>query len=70
MKYTNEKKDAIIIFSGNVARQLLKQGYQIIDVKPDKTNKIKTIFVFKRENDIEKALYQVAYKDIEEQFTE
>jgi hypothetical protein len=34
------------IFEPRVARYLLKQGNQIVDIKPDKDNSIKTIFLF------------------------
>ncbi len=63
MVYTDEEKQAIIIFAGRVARELLRRGYTIIDVKPDKTNKIKSIFVFRRENEIEKAVADIAYRE-------
>ena len=68
MVYTDEEKQAIIIFTGKVARSLLRRGYTIIDVKPDKANKIKSIYVFRRENDIEKAISEITYKDSEEIF--
>ncbi len=66
MIYTSEEKEGIIIFAGKVARELLRKGYTIIDVKPDKTNRIKTIFVFRRENNIEKVLHEIAYKELAE----
>ena len=34
------------IFTPYVARRLLRMGNQIVDIKPDKNNKDKTIFVF------------------------
>lgn len=70
MNYTDETKEAIIIFAGHVARKLLKMGYTIIDVKPDKKNKIKSVFVFKRENDIEKALHEIIYPERVDDFAE
>ncbi len=39
-------KRAKLVFSPKVARFLLKNGMQIIDIKPDKNDKEKTIFVF------------------------
>jgi predicted CoA-binding protein len=63
--YSNEEKNAIIIFSGKVARELLRRGYTIIDVKPDKKNKIKSVYVFRRENEIEKIVADIVYKDVE-----
>jgi len=36
------------IFEPRVARYLLKQGNYIVDIKPDKNNPIKTIFLFEK----------------------
>jgi hypothetical protein len=36
------------IFSANVARRLLKFGNHLVDIKPDKNNPEKTIFIFKK----------------------
>ncbi|WP_455714111.1 hypothetical protein [Anaerosporobacter sp.] len=66
MTYTNENRDAIVVFAGHVARELLRRGYTIIDVKADRTNKIKSVFVFRRENNIEKVLHEIAYKELAE----
>lgn len=70
MVYTDEERKGMIVFTGRVARELLRRGYTIIDVKPDKTNKIKSIYVFKRENNIEKAIAEITYKESEEPFAQ
>ena len=49
--YTSETKEAVVVMSGDVARQLLRKGYRIIDIKADKKNKIKSVFVFENEGD-------------------
>ena len=61
MLLKDENKDAIVIFSGRVARELLRRGYTIIDVKPDRTNKIRTVFVFRYEGNFDKDLSDIAY---------
>lgn len=38
--------NSIVIFSAKVARDLIKHNFQLIDIKPDKNCKIKTIFYF------------------------
>lgn len=40
--------DTIIIFTAKKARQLLKRGYKIVDIKPDKTDpeRKRSVFVF------------------------
>lgn len=44
-----EERDTKLIFSPNVARKLLKLGNIIIDIKPNRDNKLKTVFVFKND---------------------
>lgn len=44
------KKEAVSIFKAYVARQLLKQGYQIIDIKPNNENSERSVFVFKNDD--------------------
>lgn len=39
------KKTKVVIYP-SVARQLVKMGYQIIDLKPKKENRKKTLFIF------------------------
>ena len=46
------RKKAVIVFSGHVARSLLKLGYTIIDVKQDNNVPLKSVFVFKIEGNI------------------
>lgn len=48
-------KEAIVIFTAKLARNLLKDGFTITDIKPDKTdpdNK-RSVFIFRKENHIE-----------------
>ena len=60
----NNCKQSVIVFDGETARKLLRLGYTIIDVKPDKRNKIKSVFVFRYENDIDRAIATVNNEDI------
>ena len=43
---------AKIVFSPQVARHLLKRGYKIIDIKPSRENRKKTLFVFEGDKNI------------------
>lgn len=66
MRYQNQTyntKDTMVIFAGRVARELLHRGFTIIDIKPDRTNNLKSVFVFKVENDIEKHVSELTYSD-------
>ena len=44
----------VIIFSAKTARKLLKDGYNIVDIKPDKTDfeGKRSVFVFRNDNGI------------------
>lgn len=45
----NDKKDtrkSRLVFDAKMARKLLKQGFVVIDIKPNRENTDKTIFVF------------------------
>lgn len=46
------KKETIVIFTANTARRLLKDGFTITDIKPDKTDPDgkRSVFVFKNED--------------------
>lgn len=50
------KEDAIVVFSTGIARELLHEGYQIVDIKPHKQHKLRTVFIFKRERNIEQRI--------------
>lgn len=41
----NEQKTKLI-FKPYIARKLLAVGHKIVDIKPDHTNPLKTVFVF------------------------
>ena len=47
-----KEKDTVIIFTAKKARALLKMGYTLVDIKPDKTDPDgkRSVFVFKNEN--------------------
>ena len=52
------KKEVITVFTAKKARKLLKEGYQIVDIKPDKTDfeGKRTLFLFKYEDGIMESL--------------
>lgn len=50
-----------LVFSADVARKLLKAGYQIVDIRPDKMdpdNK-KSIFVFRNDFGLDEAIQKL-----------
>lgn len=58
-KEISMKKEVITVFTAKKARKLLKEGYTIVDIKPDRLDKDhkRTLFLFKNEDGlIEKIL--------------
>lgn len=55
----NNKKDtrkSRLVFDAKMARKLLKQGFVVIDIKPNRENTDKTIFVFENTDEFKAAL--------------
>ena len=52
------KRKAITIFTASKARELLRNGFKIIDIKPDKhdSDGKRSVFVFKNEDGLEDKL--------------
>lgn len=48
-----------LVFNPGVAKRLLEMGVPISSLKPDKENKDKTVFVFKRTPEFEKAFSEI-----------
>lgn len=48
-----------IVFKGSIARQLLREGYTIVDVKPDRINSDKSVFVFRNDEGLEDRLFEL-----------
>ena len=55
----NVNKEFKLVFNAGVARRLLKFGVPIADIKADRTNHDKTVFVFKRTDEFETAFAQI-----------
>lgn len=55
----NMNKEFKLVFNAGCARRLLKMGVPIADIKADRNNKDKTVFVFKRTPEFEAAFTQI-----------
>jgi hypothetical protein len=55
----NMKKEYKLVFNSGVARRLLRMGINIADIKADRANPDKTVFVFKRTPEFEAAFEQM-----------
>ena len=58
---TNAKdmRKSRLIFDAKIARKLLKQGFVVIDIKPNRENTEKSIFVFENTEAFQQALTQI-----------
>lgn len=45
---TSNDSDTIVILSASVARELIKSGFVLRDIKPNKNDRKKTVFVFQK----------------------
>lgn len=70
---TNEKdiRTSRLIFDAKIARKLLKKGFVVIDIKPNRENTDKSIFVFENTEEFKQTLSQIideirAKKEVEE----
>lgn len=66
----NIKKEFKLVFNAGVSRRLLKMGIPIADIKSDRSNPDKTVFVFKRTDEFETAFAQINKEIAEAKATE
>ena len=59
MEKTISKKEYKLVFNAGVTRRLLKMGVPIADIKKDRDNPDKTVFVFKRTPEFETAFEKI-----------
>ena len=55
----NMNKEYKLVFNAGCARRLLKMGIPVADIKADRVNHDKTVFVFKRTPEFENAFAQI-----------
>ena len=58
----NEKDTRVsrLVTDARVARKLLKRGFVVIDIKPNKSNPDKSVFIFENTDEFKVALEEVA----------
>lgn len=59
VKVEEIKKEFKLVFNQGVSRQLIRMGIPVADIKADKNNPDKTVFVFKRTPEFEAAFTQI-----------
>lgn len=62
-RYWNMEKKAITIFTAKTARELLKDGFTLIDIKPDKNDPDgkRSIFIFRNDENLSEKIRE--YKE-------
>lgn len=53
------KKEYKLVFNAGVARQMIRMGLIVADIKKDRDNPDKTVFVFKRTPEFEEAFARI-----------
>lgn len=53
------KKEYKLVFNAGIARRLIRMGIHVADIKSDRVNPDKTVFVFKRTPEFETAFEQM-----------
>ena len=48
-----------LIFDAKIARKLLKQGFVVTDIKPNRENTDKSIFIFENTEEFKQALAEI-----------
>lgn len=48
-----------LIFDAKIARRLLKEGFVVIDIKPNRENTDRSIFVFENTEEFKQALTEI-----------
>ena len=48
-----------LIFDAKIARKLLKQGFVVTDIKPNRENTDKSIFIFENTDEFKQALVEL-----------
>ncbi len=59
IKIEETKKEYKLVFNAGVARRLVRMGINIADIKADRANVDKSVFVFKRTPEFEAAFTQI-----------
>ena len=59
VKVEETKKEFKLVFNAGIARRLLRMNVPIADIKSDRANSDKTVFVFKRTPEFEAAFAQI-----------
>lgn len=48
-----------VVFKGSIARQLLREGYHLVDIKPDRIDSNKSVFIFEITDGFEDRMYEL-----------
>lgn len=59
------KRNAVVVFAAWKARELIRQGYRVIDIKPDREDPTgaRTLFLFEKTDEIMQKLNEIKLTD-------
>ena len=57
-------KETVVIYTGKMARSLLREGFELVDIRPDKTDpeRKRSVFIFKQDIELLKRLKKASVK--------
>ena len=57
-------KETVVIFTGKMARKLLREGFELVDIRPDKTDpeRKRSVFIFKHSKELTQRLEKAHIK--------
>lgn len=57
-------KETVVIFTGKMARKLLREGFELVDIRPDKTDpeRKRSVFIFKQSKELTQRLEKAHIK--------
>jgi len=61
------REEGKTIYSTKLARKLIKEGFKLLDVKPNKINPDRTVFIFEYSAELRSILQE--YKDATSQYS-
>ena len=59
MMVKKDNRESRLVFDAKIARKLLKRGFFVIDIKPNRENQEKSIFVFENNESFQKAFSEI-----------
>lgn len=64
MIFLDDRMTKVLIQTGSAANLLLRHGYKLVEVRPNRRNKIKTVFIFETGNKPQEIVQLIAKSEL------